>query len=91
MVFAGFLFQISRLEWVAVVLAVGLVISAEAINSAVERLGDAISFEIQPQLRDAKDLGAGAVLLAAAVAMAVGLLVFVPHIFTAFVRWGGAA
>ncbi len=77
---------LTRLEWAAVVLATGLVWVAETTNTAIERLGDAVTTERLPELRDAKDLAAGAVLVASATAAAVGLLVFLPHLFSLSLR-----
>lgn len=89
--FLGLLLRISRYEWMAVVLAIGLVACAEALNTAIERLGDAVTLEIHPLIRDAKDLAAAGVLLASTAALMVGMLVFLPRLFTLFVAWGGAA
>lgn len=77
---AGLLCSLSRLEWCAVVLAIAAVWSAEGFNTAVELLGDATSREPDPLVGRAKDVAAGAVLLAAAGAAAVGLLVFGPRL-----------
>ncbi|HEX6984175.1 MAG TPA: diacylglycerol kinase family protein, partial [Planctomycetaceae bacterium] len=80
--------RLSRLEWAAVVTAVGIVWVAETTNTAVERLGDAVTTERHPAIRDAKDLAAGAVLAASATSAAIGLLVFLPHLFAWLVRLG---
>jgi len=82
---------LTRLEWAAVVVAAGIVWVAETTNTAIERLGDAVTREPHPAIRDAKDLAAGAVLAASGAAVALGLLVFVPHLGSLFVRLGGAA
>ena len=84
------LFGISPLEWAAIVAAIGLVWVAEALNTAVEHLADAVTKDLHPRIRDAKDLAAGAVLAAAATAFVVGLIVFVPYLLTLFVTLGGA-
>ena len=60
------------------VLAMGLVWSAEAINSALESLVDIVSSEWQPAAQAAKDLAAAAVLLAAIVSVVAGLLLLGP-------------
>jgi diacylglycerol kinase len=67
-------------EWLAVALAIALVWVAEAMNTAIEALGDAISLERNPLIRQAKDIGAGAVLLAAIAALVVAAIVFVPRL-----------
>ena len=63
-----------------VVLAIALVWVAEAVNTALEALGDAISREPHAQVGQAKDVGAGAVLLAAVAAVVVAAIVFVPRL-----------
>ena len=76
----GFYEGLSNLEWCAIVGAIGLVWVAEALNTAIEYLGDEISSEKRTGIGFAKDVGAGAVLLAAICAVVLGLLVFVPHL-----------
>ncbi len=77
---SGIVLGVSRAEWSALVLAIALVWSAEAMNTAVEALGDAVSPEPDEAIGRAKDIAAGAVLLAAIGAVVVGLLVFGPHL-----------
>lgn len=77
--------QITKLEWVAVLAAIGIVLVAESLNTAVERLGDAVSREFHPAIADAKDLAAGAVLLASLTSAAIGALVFTPYLFGLFI------
>ena len=79
---AGICLQLSRIEWIAVIFAIGFVLAAEAINSAIERLSDRITLRSDPVIRDAKDLAAGGVLIAAITAAVVGLIVFIPRIYT---------
>ncbi len=76
----GFAVGLSRLEWCLVVLAMVAVWSAEAVNTAFEVLCDVASPEVHPLVERAKDVAAGAVLLAAVGAVVVGLLVFGPHL-----------
>lgn len=77
---AGFALGISRAEWLAIVLAITVVATAEVVNTAVESVTDLASPGWHELARAAKDAGAGAVLLASAGAAAVGLIVFLPHI-----------
>ena len=71
--------RISRGEWLAVVLAIASVWSAEAMNTAFEALCDVVSPDRHPLVRRAKDVAAGAVLVSAVGAAAVGLIVFAPR------------
>ena len=79
-VIAGFLLSISFIEWVAVVLCIGLVISFELINSAIENIADFVSPQKNETIRKVKDLSAAAVLIAAICSSIVGLIIFVPKI-----------
>lgn len=81
-VIAGFVFRISVTEWSIVVLAIGTVLAAEAVNSAIEALSDLVSPGYHELIRKAKDLAAGAVLLVAIAAATVGLIIFIPRILT---------
>lgn len=78
---AGFYFSLSGTEWIAVILAIGFVFSAEAFNTAIEWLVDKISPEYDPVAGKVKDVAAGAVLIAAVAAAVIGILVFFPKIF----------
>ena len=77
---AGCFFEIDRMEWIAVSLAIGAVLAAEAFNTALESLADAVHPERHPLVGRAKDCAAGAVLLAAIAAIVVGILVFLPKL-----------
>lgn len=75
----GFYCEIARLEWALVALAMAAVWTAELMNTAVEALTDVASPAYHPLAGKAKDVAAGAVLLAALGALVVGALVFGPH------------
>lgn len=80
----GFSLGITRGEWVAVCLCIGLVISAELFNTAIERLVDLMSPQRHPLAGQVKDIAAGAVLVCALAAIAVGLIIFVPYLTRIF-------
>lgn len=77
---AGFLFRISYVEWMAVIVVIGMVFSAEIFNSALERIANFIQPERDDRIRDIKDLGAAAVLASAIAAAAIGIMIFLPKI-----------
>jgi diacylglycerol kinase (ATP) len=77
----GYLFKIEILEWCLIIFAIGLVIMAELFNTAVEFLTDLISPEWNEKVGKAKDIAAGAVLIAAISAALIGLIIFIPKIF----------
>jgi len=80
MIIAGFVFHISRIEWMLQILAFGLVLAIESINTAVEKIADFIHPEFHEKIGFIKDIAAGAVMFAAAAAFVIGLLIYVPKI-----------
>lgn len=79
-VIAGFLLEITRTDWMIVILCIGVVIAAELFNSAIEKLVDLVSPERHPIAGQVKDIAAGAVLVCAATAAIIGLIVFIPYL-----------
>lgn len=75
---SGFIFKLNRLEWLIVLLCIGIVMMAEMINSAIENVVDLVSPEKKELAGKAKDLAAGAVLVASIIAACIGLILFVP-------------
>ncbi len=73
---AALAFDVSRLELIALLLAIAFVLIAEMLNTAIEAAVDVASTSFDPMAKLAKDIGAGAVLIAAINAIAVGYLVF---------------
>ena len=76
----GIMFGITRSEWCWIVIAVIVVWTAEALNTALEFLCDVTSIEFHPLIEKAKDLAAGAVLISAIGSLIIGLLVFGPYL-----------
>ncbi|MDE5869730.1 MAG: diacylglycerol kinase family protein [Muribaculaceae bacterium] len=83
-IIAGFLFNISRIEWCLIALCVGGVFMAEGFNTAIERVCDKVSPEKNSLIKDAKDIAAAAVFLFVMAAVVVGLIVFLPKIVDKF-------
>lgn len=75
---AGWFFQLSNTEWVMIVICIVLVLSAEAMNSAIEYLSDAVTTDQNPLIKKSKDAAAGAVLLVAIGSAICGLIIFLP-------------
>jgi diacylglycerol kinase (ATP) len=80
---AGAWLGIGRHEWCWIVLAIAAVWTAEALNTALELLADAVHPESHPLVGKAKDAAAAAVLIAAIGAAVIGLLVFGPYLLAA--------
>jgi diacylglycerol kinase len=77
----GFIVKLDALEWIMLVFAIGLVFIAEIFNTAIERLTDLKSPDVHPLAKQAKDLGAAAVLVASVIAIIIGLIIFIPKVF----------
>lgn len=71
---------LSRADWQSLLLVVALVWLAEGLNTALEHLCDAAVPEHHPLVGKAKDVAAGSVLIAAAFAVAMGALIFLPYL-----------
>jgi diacylglycerol kinase (ATP) len=78
LIIAGFYFNISHEEWMFQTLAIGLVISIEGLNTAVEKVADFIHPEFHQKIGFIKDIAAGAVFFAAMTAIAIGLMIYLP-------------
>jgi diacylglycerol kinase (ATP) len=78
--FAGFYFEISTTEWLFQTLAIGLVMSVEGLNTAVEKIADFIHPNYDEKIGFIKDIAAGAVLFAAITAVIIGLIIYIPKI-----------
>lgn len=75
---AGFILKLNVTEWALIVLCMGLVLSLELVNSAIERIADRIAPGQDPDIGKIKDIAAGAVLIAAIASAVVGLIILVP-------------
>lgn len=72
---------VGAIDWIILSFAITLVLAAEAMNTALERLVDLASPEWNALARDAKDLAAASVLICAIGAACAGVLVFWPYVF----------
>lgn len=77
---AGFIFEITKTEWLIALLCIAMVIGMELLNTAVEYLTDLASPEIHPLAKKAKDVAAAAVLFVSIIAAIIGLIIFLPYI-----------
>ncbi|MBE99144.1 diacylglycerol kinase family protein [Flavobacterium coralii] len=78
---AGFIFKISATEWMLQILAIGLVLGVEGLNTAIEKIADFIHPQYNERIGFIKDIAAGAVTFAALAALCVGLIIYIPKIF----------
>ena len=77
----AFLFKLTRIEAISIVFCIAFVWVTEMINTAIEKAMDFISIERHEQIRNIKDMAAGAVLIASITAVIVGSIIFIPKIF----------
>ena len=77
----GYYQNISMGEWLTIIVIIGLVLTAEIFNTALEKLVDHVNPEQHPVAGLVKDISAGAVLLISFTAAAVGAIIFIPYFF----------
>lgn len=78
---AGFYFEISTTEWLFQIMAIGLVLSIEGLNTAIEKIADFIHPQYHERIGFIKDIAAGAVFFAALAALGVAAVIYCPKIF----------
>lgn len=78
---AGFYFQITALDWIIVIILIGLVLTLELTNTAIEAIVDSFTPDQHPRAKYAKDIGAAAVLITAITSVIVGLIIFFPYLW----------
>ncbi len=78
---AGFYFDISKTEWIAQTICIGLVMSMEGMNTAVEYMSDFIHPDRHKAIGRIKDIAAGAVFIAAVCAVIVASIIYFPKLF----------
>ncbi|MDA0176810.1 MULTISPECIES: diacylglycerol kinase [Mesoflavibacter] len=81
MTIAGFYFSISTTEWIMQCFAIGLVMSIEGVNTAIEEIANFIHPNHHPKIGIIKDVAAGAVFIASISASIIGLIIYIPKIF----------
>ena len=80
----GFVFEISLLEWIAILICSLIVMSLELMNTAIEEAVNLAMPNIHPLAKASKDLAAGSVLVAALFSVVVGLIIFIPKFIALF-------
>ena len=80
MTLVGFWLNISKLEWILQIFAIGLVLVAESLNTAIEKLCDYVQPEYDHKIGFIKDISAGAVSFAAIIALVIGSIIYLPKL-----------
>ncbi|TMN20994.1 diacylglycerol kinase family protein [Lentibacillus cibarius] len=79
---AGFAVRLEAAEWAIIMLANGMVLTAELVNTVVEKMMDYLKPDTHPSAKVIKDIAAGAVFIAAFFAAAAGLFIFLSKLYT---------
>ncbi|MBK5212476.1 MAG: diacylglycerol kinase family protein [Flavobacteriaceae bacterium] len=78
MTIAGFYFEISTVEWMFQIFAIGLILSIEGLNTAVEKIADFVHPDFHNKIGFIKDVAAGAVFFTAVTAVIIGCIIYIP-------------
>ncbi len=78
----GFYFEISNTEWITIIICIGMVVSAEIFNTAIEHIANFIQPNHDERIKYIKDLGAAGVFISALTAFTVGLIIYLPKIMS---------
>lgn len=81
MCIAGYFFEITKTEWMFQFLAIGLVMTAEGLNSGIEAMADFVHPDFHSKIGHIKDIAAGAVFIAAVTAVIIGAVIYFPYLF----------
>jgi diacylglycerol kinase (ATP) len=81
MTIGGFYYNISSTEWIMQCFAIGLVMSIEGVNTAIEAIADFIHPEHHEKIGFIKDIAAGAVFIASIASSIIGLIIYIPKVF----------
>lgn len=79
-VLMGFIFKINGLEWILIICILGIILSVELINTAIEATCDSISKEYNELIKVAKDCGSAATFVVFTVALILNIIIFLPKI-----------
>lgn len=80
----GLILNISNFEWILIILTIAMVLSAEAFNTAIEKLTDLVSPEYDIRAGKVKDIAAASVLITATCSVIIGLIIFLPKMLCYF-------
>ncbi|WP_459499398.1 diacylglycerol kinase family protein [Bacillus sp. C1] len=75
----GFYFHVTTAQWCILLIVIGIVMSLEMVNTAVEKTVDLVTTDFKPFAKIAKDVAAGAVLLFTVIAVIIGAIIFLPY------------
>lgn len=76
----GIILDISRFEWLILIITIGFVICIELTNTAIEEVVNSFTQDVHPSAKKAKDVAAGAVLVVSITALVIGAYIFLPYL-----------
>lgn len=79
-IICGFIFKISKMEWIICLMLIGIVMMMELLNTAIENVCDAVTDKENKYIKIAKDTAAGAVLVISIISAIIGLMIFIPRL-----------
>lgn len=79
-IIAGFIFKVSKIEWIILLITIASVLALELINTSIERCVDLVTKDYNELAKNAKDVSAGAVLMMSFFAFCIGIIIFLPKI-----------
>lgn len=79
-IIVSFVLKISKEDWIIIIFLTGFVIAVELTNTSIEAVVDHFTQDSHPGAKLAKDISAGAVLVAAMTAAIIGIMIFLPYI-----------
>lgn len=80
----GIVFNISTIEWLTLIVVIGIVFLSELFNSSIESIADFVQPEWDEKIRTVKDYSAAAVLISAVISLVAGRIIFIPKLFALF-------
>ena len=80
----GFLYHVNGLEWILIICILGFILSIELVNTAIEKVCDAVTTEYNPLIKIAKDCGSAATFVIFIVAIILNVIIFAPKIYSLF-------
>ena len=83
-IICGFIFKVNGLEWILIICMLGIILSVEVLNTAIENVCDALTKEYNPLIKAAKDCGSGATFIIFIVMCFLNVIIFYPKIAALF-------
>lgn len=82
---AGFYFKISKIEWMFQVFGIGLILTAESLNTAIEKVCDFIHPEYHKKIGFIKDIASGAMTFAVTSVLIILIIIYYPYLYEKFI------